>query len=397
MREKKEVESVNFTKKFLEMVDIPKVRYMDYKDTENRFLRIRVSRTGRKTFYYVRKFEGRVRWIKLDTFPEMTVYQARVRCAELSGDYARGDDPTEKKSNKGITFKALFNLFMVLHSKPKKKSSKWDELNYKNHLSSLGRKQVKEINSDMVGRLHVKIGNESGNGIANRSLALLKSVFSFGIKRGYFEGMNPGAGVQMFREKSRERFMSADELRRFFEALSAPCTEPNMRDFFSLSLFTGARRGNVQSMKWCDLDLDSGVWTIQGSESKSGDLMRVILSEEAIEILRKRKEASEGKSPFVFPSRSKTGHLTEPKKAWSELLKRAGIEDLRIHDLRRTLGSWQAAMGASLPVIGKSLGHKNQNTTAIYARLNLDPVRASVNKAIKGMKEGSGNGGQEKN
>jgi integrase len=75
----------------------------------------------------------------------------------------------------------------------------------------------------------------------------------------------------------------------------------------------------------------------------------------------------------------------EPKTAWKRILTRAGIQDLRIHDLRRTLGSWQAATGASLPIIGKSLGHKSLGATQIYARLNLDPVRESLNKATDAL------------
>jgi integrase len=77
--------------------------------------------------------------------------------------------------------------------------------------------------------------------------------------------------------------------------------------------------------------------------------------------------------------------MAEPKKAWERILREAGAEDLRIHDLRRTLGSYQAATGANSYIIGKSLGQKSQQSTAIYARLNLDPARDSVNKATDVM------------
>ena len=107
------------------------------------------------------------------------------------------------------------------------------------------------------------------------------------------------------------------------------------------------------------------------------------MSPEAIEILQNRKLSDN--AIFVFPGSGKSGHLEEPKKGWKRILERAGIDNLRIHDLRRTLGSWQAKTGASLPIIGKSLNHKNQNTTAIYARLDLDPVRNSVNTATNAM------------
>ena len=107
--------------------------------------------------------------------------------------------------------------------------------------------------------------------------------------------------------------------------------------------------------------------------------MTVVLCPEAVAILERRRQAIV--NPYVFPGRGKTGHLMEPKLAWERLLARAGIADLRIHDLRRTLGSWQAAAGSSLQVIGKSLGHARPETTAIYARLQLEPVRQSVNAA----------------
>ena len=96
------------------------------------------------------------------------------------------------------------------------------------------------------------------------------------------------------------------------------------------------------------------------------------------------------KSGFVFPAMSATGHMTPPKKRWQNLIKRCGIEDLRIHDLRRSLGSWQAITGASLVIIGKSLGHKSAEATMIYARLNTDPVRASVSAATSAMLEAAG-------
>ena len=88
---------------------------------------------------------------------------------------------------------------------------------------------------------------------------------------------------------------------------------------------------------------------------------------------------------FVFPGSGATGHLVEPKKAWGKLLERANITNLRIHDLRRTMGSWQAKTGASLSIIGKSLNHKSTQTIAIYARLDMDPVRDSMNTATEAM------------
>jgi integrase len=153
-----------------------------------------------------------------------------------------------------------------------------------------------------------------------------------------------------------------------------------LRDYFLISLLTGARRSNVQEMQWSHIHLERGEWRIP--TTKNGDSQTVTLTSEVVEILRARQ----GSSPtWVFPGSGSTGHLVEPKKAWKRLLERAGIENLRIHDLRRTLGSWQAKTGASLVIVGKSLNHKSPSTTAIYARLDLDPVRESVDRATGAM------------
>jgi integrase len=118
---------------------------------------------------------------------------------------------------------------------------------------------------------------------------------------------------------------------------------------------------------------------------------------EALEILKRREAQAEKRTdcrteekPWVFPGRGKSGHLVEPAKAWERIRNRAGLRDVRIHDLRRTLGSWQAAFGASLSIIGKTLAHKNVSTTAIYARLNLDPVRESMKVATQAMLSAAG-------
>ena len=175
-----------------------------------------------------------------------------------------------------------------------------------------------------------------------------------------------------------------DELTPFFTALSESTNEI-MRDFFLLALLTGARRANVSAMRWADIDLVAGVWRI--AKTKNGTPQTVTLSPEAVTVLESRKA---GGGEFVFPGEGTTKHIVEPKKAWATLLKAAGIENLRIHDLRRTLGSWQARTGASLPIIGKSLNHKTHQATAIYARLDLDPVRQSVNTATAAMMEAAG-------
>ncbi|MCX6324663.1 MAG: site-specific integrase, partial [Sphingobacteriales bacterium] len=177
--------------------------------------------------------------------------------------------------------------------------------------------------------------------------------------------------------------MQPEELSAFFKAVQ---DDPNetIRDYVLLSLYTGARRSNVVSMRWDDISLQHKVWRI--AQTKNDEPVVIPLIEEAIEILNSRKGNG---SPYVLPGTSECGHLIDPKKGWKRILEKAGIKNLRLHDLRRTLGSWQAITGSSTLVIGKSLGHKSQKATEVYARLNLEPVRKSIEAAAQAMLKAS--------
>ena len=182
------------------------------------------------------------------------------------------------------------------------------------------------------------------NGVyaANRVLALLRAMFNKAGDMG-FNGVNPAIGVQRFPEEKRDRFLEADELPSFFKALLA---DPNatFRDFFLLGILTGARRGNVQS------DGMGGRGPKRGLLADSLDKVRGSRGRAVGSRGRGHSDRSPEKhqrrSPWVFPSKGRTGHIMDPKAASAQLLAAAGLSDLRFHDLRRSLGSWQAMGGA---------------------------------------------------
>ena len=248
------------------------------------------------------------------------------------------------------------------------------------HLASWKKRKLSSIRKIDIHKLHQDIGNSSGQYTANRLLALLRSIFNQANKLGLWDNPNPASGITKFKEKSRSRFLQADELPRFFSALAEESSE-HARDYILLSLLTGARKSNVLAMRWDEINLEMKLWTIP--KTKNGDSHTVPIVPQALEILNNRY--TDKTCEWVFPSNSASGHLQDPKKAWQRLLKRAEISDLRIHDLRRSLGSWQASTGASLVIIGKTLSHRNVNTSAIYARLNTDPVRDAMNKATQAI------------
>ena len=279
----------------------------------------------------------------------------------------------------------LFDEFMERHAKVHKKSWKDDLSLYNRYLQPWKSRKLSTIRRADIQKLHAKIGKSGHPYGANRMLSLMSILFNKAEEWGLWEKSNPANGITRFKEKSRSRFLEADELPRFFQALGEEENE-TIRDYFLISLLTGVRRSNVLAMRWDELHLERGTWEIE--ETKNGTAQTVPLVGPALTILIERKEAAD--SDWVFPGVGKTGHLVEPKSGWKRLKERSGLENVRIHDLCRSLGSWQAATGANLSIIGKTLNHKNVATTAIYARLNIDPVRDSVEKATTAMLSAGG-------
>ena len=360
-------------------------------DTATPRLAVCTWSSGARSWYWVGRYAGRMLRMKLGSYPEMTPEQARKLAGRVSANVAAGLDPRadRRQARTEMTLGEVFNRYLEDHAKPHKKTWWEDQAVFDRYCGALKARRLSTITKSDIRILHAKVGKR-GKYAANRLLALLSKVFAFAADLG-FENENPCRGVQRFREQSRDRFLQGDELQRFFEALEGE--SPDMRDYFKLALFCGARRGNLQAMRWDQLDLDHGLWRVP--DTKAGEPQTVYLPAEAVNILRERRETS--KSEWVFPSRpgSAAPHVTYQYGAWKRVCKRAGLDNLRPHDLRRSLGSWQAATGATLPVIAKSLGHKNQSTTAIYARLNLDPVRRSVDTAVAAMRQAAGARQQE--
>lgn len=427
-----------------------------YRDEAQPGLCLRVTEAGAKTFKLYRKVAGRVVDLTLGTSPALSVEAARKLAAKHLVDLAGGVDVQAAKRSirEEMTLGDLFSDFIEYHAKPRKRTWEIDQRRFELYCSGLKARPIGKLMPVDVQNWHSRIGRDHGQVAANRAHSMLRKVFNFARQRGW-RGDNPAVGVDRFTERTRERFLSADELRCFFAALAAE-EDRTPRDFFLLALLTGARRANVLGMRWEDIDLARGLWRIPGEKSKSGEALVVILAPHVVSLLTERRELVTD-SPWVLPTpNAKSGHYSEPKKAWGRILARAelwrlvamigakegleaaGIEaaqaaataevlqvqydafcrkfprgtdcmevvtdryrerakalklepdqakmmDLHIHDLRRTLGSWQAAMGSSLPIIGRSLGHRQMQTTMIYARLSLDPVRESVEKATAAM------------
>jgi len=348
-------------------------------------LQLRSTSTG-KTFFIQRRVNGKPERVTIGKFPDYSIENARKEAARLTALIAQGINPNSdaRALKTETTLQELFDDFLqhrrnkrgAFLSEKTKRSYRYD---FGLYLSKWCNRKLSQFKDIDFSKLHTEIGKEHPT-TANRVIAMASSLFGYANEKKLFKGANPAHGIKKYPETKRERFLQADELPAFFSALAEEANE-TLRDYFLISLLTGARRSNVEEMQWSQINFDRAEWRIP--TTKNGEPQTITLTAEALEILRNRKP--ENADPWVFSGTGATGHIVEPKKAWKRLLERADIDDLRIHDLRRTLGSWQAKTGASLAIVGKSLNHKSPSTTAIYARLDLDPVRESVNRATDAM------------
>lgn len=426
----------NFTKKVLEELPLPPEdkRYA-FKDAKERGLIVRVTANGQKTFQLYQKHQGRPVRVSLGTFPDMSVENARKEALKAKGALAGGTNPNVEKNKlrQEITLKELFVLYMDRYSKIEKKSWAYDEREINKFLSQWFNRKISDISKYEITTLHLKLRETNGLYQANRILERLRAMYNKAIQWGW-DGINPTQGIKKFKEKSRDRYISPAEMPLFMAALE---TEENdvARDFFLISLFAGARKTNTLMMRWEQIDWHNKTWRIP--DTKNGEPVTIPLTARAEKILEQRLKSSHS-NPWVFPSKtSKEGYFNDPKKAWNRVRQRAtlelwkqepkiaelieeieeqltkadnygftvlklfntaqeeakergielpiGLMDIRLHDIRRTFGSYQAIAGASLQIIGKSLGHKSQQSTQVYARLHNDPVKASMEKATDAM------------
>jgi len=372
---------INFTKTVIDNLMPTQKRYKIYDVTIPK-LAVIVTEKGTKSFVVIKRTATESIKVTIGHYPDVTIQQARTQAIFILKEIAEGKNPNEKKRKfrQEMTLKELFDMFMERYSKRTKKSWKYDEREIPKHLGCWFNRKISTITKSQVQKLHEKISIENGMYQANRTLERLKSMYNRAIDWGW-DGTNPCNGIKKNKEVKRDRFLRPDELPRFFTALQNETNEV-ARNYIWMLLLTGARKTNVLAMRWDEIDFELQIWRIP--DTKNGEPVNIPLTSLAMQLLKSIKHESE----WVFPSStSSAGHLQDPKKAWNRILKQAEIENLRIHDIRRTLGSYQAITGASLHVIGKSLGHKSSISTQIYARLTTDPVRASMETATNKMLE----------
>ncbi len=349
---------------------------------------IRIYPSGKKTFVVFYRAEGRQHIMSLGQYGKTTVEQARSRAKSYLGSVEDGEDPLKEKQAKrrGKTVGDLCADFLEYHSKRHKKTWAEDERRMNRIIiPQLGTLKVHAVTLPDIGSLHHELSKTSPYE-ANRVLELLKTMFNKAEVWGYrVPGKNPTRGVHKNKEVKRDRWVTPEEFPTLLEKINA---EGNIyvRSVLWLYLLTGVRKNELLKTKWEDVDLERK--ELRLPDTKSGRKHYVPLSETAVKILNVIPK-QQG-NPYVFPGMKQGEHLVNVEKAWRRVRKDAGIPDVRLHDLRRTVGSWLAQEGNSLHVIGKVLNHTSPQTTAVYAHLTASDARAALDKHAKKVEDVAG-------
>jgi integrase len=385
----------NFTVDTLNRLTVPagKDRIWVF-DTKTPKLAYLLTKTGARSFYIYTKVKDRTSPIRFLLGPgDLPLDNVRKRCAAEMVRVHAGIDIQAERRTKRETIAASINvgeLWQKYHDDWLKVQARSSTITsdvslYKTTLKKWSSRRADTLTEAQCRSRHAEIGRDIGHRTANKAMELLRRMLNWArlpnpITRG---------AINWFAEAERERYLAADELKRFFAAIDQEPSQ-TLADYLKMAVLTGGRKGNLQRMRWSHIDLEAGVWNIPATESKNRKPLRVVLSQAAVVLLKTRRSAIDRAKPghdiYVFPSHRRAGsHLTEPRGAMERALERAKLEDVRLHDLRRTFGSWQAASGASELIIGKSLGHASREATHVYSRIDMTPVRASVEAATAAM------------
>ena len=364
--------AIKLTKRVLDATPCPAEGQVFLRDADLPGFAVRLTNGG-KVFILEKRIQGRMRRITIGPYGPMTLEQGRARAVALTHEINDGHDPAQARleQRRELTFGELVELYLSRHA-PRKRTAQNDRNMLAHYVDGWRNRRLSSLHPRDVAMLHGQIGGTAPYA-ANRVVALVRKMFNLAHLWGVYVGENPAIGIELFPEEKRDRFLQPQELPKLFTALNEE-PSPYVKAAFLVALLTGARRGEVLSMRWEDVDIEQAVWRIP--HTKAGRPHLLPLPQPVVTLLRELPHMLG--CPYVFPGRDGKGHLVNIAKAWTRVRSRAGLTDVRIHDLRRTLGSWLAASGASLVLIGHALNHTQVSTTAIYARMNLDPVRTAL-------------------
>lgn len=399
---------MKFTARSLEALKPQDQRYEVWEDNGKGF-GLRVSPTGRKTFIYMYRFEGKPRRMTLGQYPKLTLAQAHAKHAEARYKLERGIDPgaelTKDKAARqsAPTIEDLISEYIERYAKPNKKSWKSDERTLRRELIDVagwGKRKAEDITRRDCILVIDGVVDRGSPIMANRLFAVMRKMFKFAVMREIVP-FSPCAEIQApAKENRRDRALSDNEIAIFWKSLDgAPMTDRE-KTALRLLLATAQRKIEVLSAEKSEFDLASRWWTIPAERSKNKKPHRVWLNDLALDLVHKAMELSKPESEsadesrFLFPNLSGEKPITETalNKALERSLKgdkpAIVLDWFTPHDLRRTAATQMGSLGVTRFVIGKVLNHSDGSVTAIYDHHSYDKEKQQALDALGRKLEG---------
>ena len=359
----------------------PNAKLQAWHDAVERGLELRIrpaSKSGAKSWSVRYRVHGRQRRWKLGDYPKLSLADAREAARARLRDVALGVDPHAQREaairqreadERRVTFGTLAQTYIDKHARPRKRSWKVDRRYLEIECKTWKARLAAEITRRDVRELIGTIAARPAPIVANRVLEVVRKVFNFAIDQECIE-TNPAARCEKVGvEHQRDRALSDDEIRQFWTALdSQPAA---LAAGLRLRLLTAQRGGEVCDMRWCDLDLDGGWWTIPAERTKNGLVHRVPLSAPALAIIKALAVEQQKARSYVLAGARGVRQRGAAARA-------AGLPDFHGHDLRRTAATRMGSLGVARFIIARVLNHADSGVTAIYDRATYDPEKRAA-------------------
>lgn len=370
------------TRQFVQHERCPaKKAKISYSDTKVRGLVLEIRASQGKTYYCrYRDPYGDQKTLRIGDATAIDLDVARQKAIDIMSKVVLGRDPHEDHQLRRAvpTFQDFFAERYLPHVKGYKRSWKSDLSLYQNHIAPVfGRRRMDDVSSAEISDFHHglrALGYASGT--ANRVLILLRFMYNLALKwRLLPHRENPTAHVDLFKlNNEKQRFLTPEEVEALFAQLK---NSPNksLLPIVELLLLTGARKREVLDAQWKDFDFAQHMWVIP--KTKSGKARKVPLSGSAIELLNRLP--SQKRSPYLFPNPETSLPFQTVFYAWNTARKRAGLADVRMHDLRHSFASFLVNSGRTLYEVQRLLGHADIKTTQRYAHLSDETLATAVN------------------
>ena len=330
------------------------------------------SANGSISFILKTRIGGRQTIITIGRYGVLTIQAARAEALRLLGMISSGQDPIEARDLQDFRVYDVAKAWLERHvCNLKPSSSKRYECLVRDYIGpKLGRIYVDKLTPQMVVRFHDALGNKPRT--ANYCVSTLSSMWGWANKRGLINLENPCLGIQRYDEVKRKRYLTAPEIKLLAEAFRE---EEQINPFavaaIKILIMTGARLGEILSAKWEWIDGD----ILKLPDSKTG-AKDITLPSPVLDVLASLPRLE--MNPYIIVGKKSGQHMVNLRKPWMRIVKRAGVEHVRLHDLRHSFASFAVSSGASLTLIGGQLGHRSIATTQRYAHLSRDPVRHST-------------------